>query len=168
MNIDFEVKERPGFIALRMHTMKDVLASEVRDMIHESVRRGAATARRLAPRGPILERNDGRTIRDSVQEEYDPFAPGGRGGGGAYEARFYASGNIAPHLRYVLEGTKDVEPITSTTKGNVMAMQKGGEKPVFRYEVSGQEANPYWWEAAREEAEIYLNQRIASLYLPQD
>lgn len=173
-NIDFDIVESPGETEVRVQAVRTEFANEVRTIVSEAVRRGAERARELAPRSDLF-RNEGRRISDSIHYELPGYLPGGAGGGGEYEARFFASSDIAPHLKYVMEGTANdgaghIFPaggnLATASRGHhftmsgVLAIEKEGEGVSFVRWVRGQRANSLWWEFATGVAERYVEERV--------
>jgi hypothetical protein len=170
--IDFDIREYPGDTELRLQAVRTEFPREAAEIVGEAARRGAEKAREIAPRSNLF-RNEGHRISDSILYELPKYLPGGFGGGGDYEARFFASDEIAPHLEYVLEGTPKGDPGEGKifpkargnlkgTKGNlgVLALQKEGEKVSFVRWVRGQHPQSGWWEVATGVAERYIEERI--------
>lgn len=94
------------------------------------------------------------------------FHPGGAGGGGTYEAHAGVDEAIAPHTRYVIEGTgiynreaptNGIYPAT----GNVFAFQKNGEETVFAAWTRGQMPQREWFEDAQEIARNEIARKVA-------
>lgn len=151
--MEFEIRpEYPGQIP-EVEARIQATGAEFRGMIKEVLREAAETGRKVAeagaPRGPILERNDGGRISDSIQISDVNYRPGGAGGGGFYTIRLFASSAIAPHLKYVFEGTADQGAAKIyPARGNVLVLDKGGEGRKFVKWVHGQRAQTGWWEDA--------------------
>lgn len=166
--MNFEIiPSRPDSIAeltVRMRALGGELRGQTRGVIAEALRIGQLTAEREAPRGPILERNDGRKIADSINVDDANYSPGGSGGGGFYEGRLYADSTIAPHLQYVMEGTADQgRGLIRPSRGNVLVFQKEGETVRFRPWVHGQRANTRWWDDAHAAVLESLDQQIGRI-----
>jgi hypothetical protein len=160
-NIDFSVRRDPEDTTVRIRATRDEFRDATRAIMEDAIAHGAATARALAPRGPIRAGNVGRRIVDSIQEEISPRpTPGGAGGGAYWEGSFHASAMISPHLRFVMEGTRGV---IRPARGNVLALQKEGEEVHFRRWVSGQSPQASWWDAAQEETNRYVSDHVDAI-----
>lgn len=147
----FEIEpEYPGQIA-EVSARIQAAGREFRDQIKAVLEEAAETGRKVAEAGAprdLTFKNNGRRISDSILVDNVRYAPGGSGGGGNYEIRLYASGAIAPHLRYVFEGTGGRDRKIYPAHGNVLAIQKEGEEVSFRRWTHGQDPQTAWWEDA--------------------
>jgi hypothetical protein len=165
MNLNFEIiPDQPDSIAdleVKIQGLSGRMRTLAAEMMAQAVEAGRIVAEREAPRGPILERDSGR-ISDSIQIERGGLERGGVGGGSAYTIyRLYASSAIAPHLRYVMEGTADQgRGLINPSRGNVLVLQKEGEIVRFRPWVHGQRANTRWWDQAHEAVQESLDSQI--------
>ena len=166
--MEFEIKpEHPGQIpevTARIRSLGPELRGMIKDVLREAAEEGRKVAEARAPRGQDDWKNYGRRISDSIQVSEVRFAPGGAGGGGFYQITLYASSDIAPHLPFVFEGTADegagkIYP----SKGNVLALDKGGEGVHFRSWVHGQAPQTEWWEDAHVAVEQSINTNVRGM-----
>lgn len=155
--MEYEIEpEYPGQgleITARIRAVNRSYRGLIQQILREAAEAGRKTAEIEAPRGEFGQ-HQGRRISDSIQVSEINYAPGGAGGGGFYEVHLYADSAIAPHLRYVFEGTagEGVGRIYPA-HGNVFAIQKEGEATRFRPWVHGQRPQTAWWEHAHEAVE---------------
>lgn len=166
----FEIKQGHSTSGPELTARLQAVGAEFRGMIKTILEEAAEEGRRVAqagaPRSGILRHNDGARISDSIQVTPVRFAAGGAGGGGFYEVSLSASTLIAPQLRYVLEGTANrgagkIYP----ARGNVLAIDKGGEGVHFRRWVHGQAPQTRWWEDAQDAVSASVEAGIESMHL---
>lgn len=81
------------------------LRAGLEEVLAEAVDEGYIIATREAPRGPILRRNDGMRVVDSIERGNVGATQGGAGGGATLSRSLIANGITSPHLRFVFEGT---------------------------------------------------------------
>lgn len=150
----------------RIQAVNAEFRGAIKSLIEDAVAEGVRVARESAPRGEMF-RHHGPTIADSIMAEPVRYHPGGAGGGGYYEASFSASSLIAPHLKFVFEGTgeRGERPtgLIRPSQGNVMAIQKEGEGVHFRAWARGQFPQQRWWEDAEAHADEVLAAGVRSL-----
>lgn len=165
-NLDFSVRRDPPDIVTSVKAFGHETRNQVRGIVAEAARRGAAEARLRAPQGPPREKRDGGTIRDSIQVrnlDRGGYMPGGAGGGGIYESRFFADSRIAPHLRYVVEGTRG--PIFPRPPRR--ALKLAGRGNIYRAHTEGQRANARWWDEAERATNEYVARAIREFRVPE-
>lgn len=135
-----------------MRAVRAGVGEEIRGIIREALETGQRVAEMEAPRSG--ERfHEGAKIRDSIRIriDQDSFAPGGSGGGGFYEGHLYVDSELAPQVRWVMEGTADEGAgLITPARGNVFPIEKNGEGVRFRSWVHGQRPQRIWWDLARE------------------
>jgi hypothetical protein len=160
-NLTYSIRESGGTggrtTIIGIKAVRKEIAQQIRDALLESAKEGAAVARANAPRNKFdPDRNRGHKISDSIRVSESEYAPGGVGGGGSYKVELIADGAIAPHLRYVWQGTGNIRP----SRGNVLLIEKGGEGTQFRTKAKGQQAQTEWWEDATRALDAFLQDRI--------
>lgn len=137
----------------------------IKELLQESAELGRRVAESQAPRGNLFDHHGGG-ISDSIQISSIRYAPGGAGGGGFYEIDLYADSAIAPHLKYVFEGTAD-EGVGKIypARGNVFTFQKDGEERKFRPWIHGQRPQTAWWEHAHDAVDANISSGIQGMNL---
>lgn len=158
--------DRPDAIpqaTARIQAVGKELRDEIRALIAEAVDEGRRVAEQEAPRGEERFHEGGR-IRDAIRVSEVRYAPGGAGGGGFYEADLYASSDIAPQVRFVMEGTADEgRGLITPAHGNVFPIEKEGEGIRYRSWVHGQRPQTAWWDHAREATRHYIEAGLDSI-----
>lgn len=170
MNLDFNIREAGGSggrtAVVGMRAVQKDLQEFIKGLVERAAKEGQRVAEAEAPRGKS-EPRDGRRIVDSIKVGHVHYSPGGLGGGGSYEVELYADGAIAPHLRYVYEGTANegtgfIRPAKGNIAG-VLAIEKEGEGVHFRRWARGQKPQREWWRQGQRAAEEVIAEGIRTL-----
>jgi hypothetical protein len=170
-NLVFEVvpdrtNDGPRAIA-RIQAVGAEFRGAIKALIEEAVSEGVRVAKAEAPSG----RDSRHEIRivDAITSTPVVYHPGGAGGGGFYEATIEASALVAPHLRWVFEGTGLHDPqgahLIRPSHGNVMGIQKEGEPTSYVRWTRGQARQQRWWEEAEQATDTVLAAGVRSLGL---
>lgn len=153
----------------------------------ESVRRAVDAAVRAAGQHMTEHAPQGETgrLRQAVTVTDAKFEPGGAGGGGSYSAHAGVASHVAPHAKWVIEGTGEHGPFgvpiradqfgdaplqkqryKKVIKGErvrinrVFAFEKAGEGTVFATTTKGQKAQTEWFVEAQRKATRVLARRL--------
>lgn len=154
--MEFEIREEGIDAAIRFRAVKDF-----KDDIIATMERAAHEAGTyMATHAPY---HSGALYR-SINVGPIVYRPGGAGGGGFYEIEVGVNEEMAPHARYVIEGTgiygeSPTNGIFPTNR-KFMAFDKMGEETVFTRWTRGQRPQREWFEDAQELAQNIISRAI--------
>lgn len=135
-------------------------SSEIRDDIVEAIGRAVIAAetemKLLAPTGETLK------LFGSIHAGPVEFHPGGAGGGGFYEAEL-SVGEDVPYTRFVVEGTGGKGNKIYPAQGNVLRIQKHGEKDSFVKWITGQDPQSDFIEIPQRIADEIISEAISRI-----
>ena len=153
--IDARVDE--GDIAnfrVRLRNVQDQINDNLKDWVGGASEAAANIMRAEAPRHHGL-------LANSIRVQEPSYLAGGLGGGGSWVSRVDIDPFIAPHYRFVMEGTgiygSNGRPYTSRGNGPMIFNHVG--RTWFLYSVEGQRPQREWFDDGADIANDIIQQR---------
>lgn len=155
--IEYEVNQSQisGFKA-RVRTMGEKAVIDVAAWTEEAARAAVSIMHLGVPR-------DSGLLSTAIRITGPIYRPGGLGGGGVYETRVDIDPFVAPHYRYVMEGTGmhyARSPHMIQSSKPMRWFDIAGSK-VFRMSSEGQEPQNEWYDEGILAAQEHLDQMVA-------